>query len=434
MIEKTIKLLSHQYKFINSKTFKTVLIAGRGSGKSFVSLISAISHTLAGHNVIFVCPTYGLIKKSVSAEIINLLNDLGVKYKYNKSDLILNIYHHRTVNRIVFVSAENPERLRGLTGFSKLYIDEAAICCKDCLDLGVACLRGKGVYDPQVYMMSTPRGYGNWLSQEYDKPDVTKINAKTSDNKHNGEHFESILKETYSFSESFYRQEVLGEIVDSSSQGLYNDGDWRTFVGTCNTPNTSTRYVAGLDIAGSGDDSTVLTIRQGNTIVKIYKLNSKVNDQEQIINLVRLANTTYPIYAIRIDSTGIGSFIPGVLKNTFKKMIVIPCNFAEKSSRDAYANKRAEIHYELKKMIVEKGLHILPSAYDNFDRVKAEFFGVEIFLNNQRQLQLTPKDKFKANNKYSPDELDSICLSCFDDEHQVNMYNKAEEINRLMGV
>ena len=433
MVTREIKLLSHQYKFVKSESYKTILIAGRGSGKSFCSLVSAINNCLNGSNVIFICPTYGLIKKSVSNEIINLLNEFGVKYKYNKSDLILTIFHNKTYNRIVFVSAENPERLRGLTGFEKLYIDEAALCSKDCLDLGVACLRGKNVKNPQVYMMSTPRGYGNWLSQEYGKENVLRINAKTSDNYHNGDKFEDILKETYSFSESFYRQEVLGEIIDSSSQGLLTDNNWMSFI-DFNKSHLPTRYCAGLDIAGSGDDSTVLTIRNGNRIVKIYRINSKVNDMDNIINLIRLANSTYPLYAIRVDSTGIGSFVPAEINKKLKDLIVIPCNFAESSSKDAYANKRAEIHFEFKKMIEEKNLHILPSAYDNIDRVKAEFFGVEVFLNNSRKLQLTPKDKFKANNKYSPDEMDSICLSCFDDTNMANQIQLVKDLNILMGV
>ena len=95
MVTREIKLLSHQYKFVLSEAYKTILIAGRGSGKSFCSLVSAINNCLIGSNVIFICPTYGLIKKSVSTEIINLLNEFGLRYKYNKNHLLHAFHDHK---------------------------------------------------------------------------------------------------------------------------------------------------------------------------------------------------------------------------------------------------------------------------------------------------------------------------------------------------
>lgn len=311
------KLLNHQFHFVTSKAKNTVLIAGRGAGKSFAAAVLAVTSSLQGEEVIFVSPTYKTSLEVGVAAVIDFMNRCHIKGDFFKSAMKICIGK----GNILFMSAENPERLRGLSNKTKLIIDEAAICSKDVYDLGSACLRGESITNPQIYIITTPRGRGSWVTKIFEKPDTLALRAKTADNKFVGIGFVELLKEQYEGMDSFYRQEVLGEILDEGTNSLFSTAEWNFFNEI--KEQIGNQIIVGLDVAGDGNDFTALTVRIGNKIDKIVKTKTKTS--EDILNFVK---HNAPIFdKLFIDVTGFGYFAADKLIETYKDKVV-KVNFA----------------------------------------------------------------------------------------------------------
>jgi hypothetical protein len=85
-------------------------VAGFGSGKSeilhIISVLTIATHPWA--NVAIYAPTYDLIKLNNVPRIQVLLDNFGLKYKFNKADFIFDIEGH---GNIILRSMDNPGRI-----------------------------------------------------------------------------------------------------------------------------------------------------------------------------------------------------------------------------------------------------------------------------------------------------------------------------------
>lgn len=412
------KLLNHQFHFVTSNAKNTVLIAGRGAGKSFAAGVLATTSCLKGEEVIFVSPTYKTSLEVGVAAVMDFMNRCHIKGVFFKSAMKICIGK----GNILFMSAENPERLRGLSNKTKLIIDEAAICSKDVYDLGSACLRGESITNPQIYIITTPRGRGSWVTKIFEKPDTLALRAKTADNKFVGIGFVELLKEQYEGMDSFYRQEVLGEILDEGTNSLFSTAEWNFFNEI--KEQNGNQIIIGLDVAGDGNDFTALTVRRGNQIEKIVKTKTKTS--EDILNFVKLHA---PIFdKLFIDVTGFGYFAADKLIETYRDKIV-KVNFAASSVKNGYKNRRTEIHFDLKKRIAE-GL-FLGSGVDAATKkeIEYEFFAVDTYISGQGDFALIKKEDIKNKIGRSPDILDSLALASYDINEETKRNEDLRQLN-----
>lgn len=138
--------------------------------------------------------------------MLSLVATMGVGTSWNKSDLELRLLGDR---RIIFRSADNPDRLRGANvGF--LWLDEAALMDEDIWPTAIATLRhapGKAI------ATTTPRGK-NWLYTLWTSggEDYAVIESATTDNAYLPAHFVSTLRQ--SMTSEMYAQEVQGQFID----------------------------------------------------------------------------------------------------------------------------------------------------------------------------------------------------------------------------
>jgi phage terminase large subunit-like protein len=160
----------------------------------------------------------------------------------NKADLYADLTNG---SRVLFRSADKPDRLRGLN-LSWAWIDEAAQVSEETWDI----LLGRLRLDPgRAWITTTPKGR-NWIYDRFIEnadEDRDTIRARTTENPHLPDDFVESLRKQYT--ERFRRQEMEGEFIESQG-ALWSWQDiWRT-----DRPPQMDRVVIGVDPAGGGPD------------------------------------------------------------------------------------------------------------------------------------------------------------------------------------
>ena len=159
-----------------------------------------------GSTGLIVAPTYPMLKLGAMETILRLVAKAGIATSWNKSDMELRLLGDR---RIIFRSADNPDRLRGANA-GWLWLDEVAMMDRDIWPLSIATLREQ---PGRAWMSTTPRGK-DWVYELFagNHRDYATIRSKTTDNVFLDDTFVETLKE--SMTSEMYRQEVDGDFID----------------------------------------------------------------------------------------------------------------------------------------------------------------------------------------------------------------------------
>jgi phage terminase large subunit len=191
-----------------------------GSGKSHALayealLLSRLNPGLLG---LVGAPTYRMLQDSTQRTFFDVLETEGVAYNFYKQDHRLRFTSNGS--EIIFRTMENPERLRG-PNLAWFALDELTYTQEDAWTRLLGRLR-----HPQARRLCgcavwTPKGY-DWVYHrfiEQQTPDYRLTQASPRENVHLPEDFYNRLKDSYS--ELFYRQEVLGEYLDIFGGNAY---------------------------------------------------------------------------------------------------------------------------------------------------------------------------------------------------------------------
>lgn len=159
-----------------------------------------------GSTGLIVAPTYPMLRLGAMDTILRLVAQAGVVTDWNKSELELRLLGDR---RIIFRSADNPDRLRGANA-GWLWLDEVAMMNADIWPLSIATLREA---PGRAWMTTTPRGK-DWVHALFadDHPDYAVVRSSTSQNHFLPTDFVDTLK--HSMTSEMFRQEVEGEFID----------------------------------------------------------------------------------------------------------------------------------------------------------------------------------------------------------------------------
>ncbi len=119
------KLNKKQHEFLTSKSINTGFVAGLGSGKSYIATLKTIIKKLENPTltVAYYLPTFPLVRDIAFAKFPEMLSDMNLEYKLNKSDKEIVI---KDYGKIIFRSMDNPETIVGYEVFYSV-IDECDI-------------------------------------------------------------------------------------------------------------------------------------------------------------------------------------------------------------------------------------------------------------------------------------------------------------------
>jgi len=159
--------------------------------------------------------------------------------------------------------------------------------------------------------------------------------------------------------------------------------------------------VLGVDVAGEGDDASVIFPRQGMVAFKPQVLRN-VGGEVGAGQVARMWSD-WNVDACFIDNTGGWA---GVWRSTLKAMnrSPIPIGFAESASDRQYANRRAEMYFTMVNWIKDGGqLPDIPELVAELTQTTYTYKG--------DQLLLEPKKLIKAKIGRSPDRADGLALT-----------------------
>ncbi len=170
-------LFPHQAEFVKSRARFSAFIGGVRSGKTYSGTAKALSRAFLLPTVgAAVAPTVGMARDVLVPQYAELAANRIAKWTSSTGDMILD-----NGSKILFRSADNPERLMGLT-LDWFHLDEAAQLPRRVWEVLVNRTISTG---GPGFITTTPRGK-NWvwrLVEEWrDDPDASAFFAKTSDN------------------------------------------------------------------------------------------------------------------------------------------------------------------------------------------------------------------------------------------------------------
>lgn len=178
--------------------------------------------------------------------------------------------------------------------------------------------------------------------------------------------------------------------------------------------------VLGCDIARSGADSTIVSIRQGKNVLGFEKIN-EIETFQTSVAILKIAKK-YQAKYICIDSLGIGSGVFDTVRASFPKTYGVE-NSRRSNDPEKYFNLRAECFYRLR-LAFEMGSISLPS---DDSELKMQLSTIR-FSDEGGKIKIESKKEIKKRlGGESPDIADSLAISFYIDDLQ-DVAVKASEI------
>ena len=403
-----IELLPHQRRFLQSEKTFTILCGGRSCGKTFCASWLVVQWLLRGYDVLCTAQSYKTLERVLFKGVVEKIAELGITPECNKTKMEIRLNGHTAY----FYSAEksNIDNVRGLTNIKALVMDEAALASKEFLDVAMATLRGEGIGDPRIYMMSTPKGGKNFFSKiirETPPEDIEIIYARSRDNTTLSEKFFRSLEATYSG--TFARQELEGEILDSDTPDqLFSSQVIATMMNRTSPWSEHDIPVIGVDMARYGDDSTTAYLRRGRYVEKLFSITKC--DSFIVYEMLRQNLMSHNLKKNRcvFNFDGTGGFASGVVDLMRKAQYIVNelhFNSMTNVNSDYFANLRTMMYFNFSEAS-KRGLSI-----PNDEKVEMQLSCVRYFIDGGGKRRLYPKEQMKEILGYSPGDIDAIALT-----------------------
>lgn len=232
-----ISLLQAQYDFISDETSNPLaFIGGLGSGKTFGAACKAIALGIKnpGCTGLFIEPTYPMVRDIAVPAFEEVLEMMGLRYKWIASHYVLRVGGRNSGFKIVFRTGEKPKRIVGINA-AWVIIDEPGLMSEEVAKKARARLRGPKIRVKQLCLTGTPEGM-NWL---YDwlvrtpSPNTKVIYSSTDDNHFAGDGYADDM--TSRMSEQEAAQYRHGKFVTLSG-AVYHRFNRQDHVVACQNP------------------------------------------------------------------------------------------------------------------------------------------------------------------------------------------------------
>jgi phage terminase large subunit len=159
---------------------------------------------------------------------------------------------------------------------------------------------------------------------------------------------------------------------------------------------------AGIDVAGPGEDETVLCVRRGPRIVLLQAWTSADPRGDVVAALMPYKAE---LQKVNVDTVGIGYYLAQHLKDLGLPMAAI--NVGEKArDSDKYVNLKAELYWGLRLRAQSGDLSCLKD-----ERAIAQLAGIRYTHNSRGQVVIESKDDARKRGVKSPDRAEAVMLA-----------------------
>jgi len=405
-----IEALPHQKKVFESSAKLTSMSCAIGSGKTYTAALLTILELLQGKRVLLITVTYSMLRDVLIAQIIEILNQHSIPYKYNKSVQKVAIGKGELFTK----TNRSLETINGLTRIDTVIMDECRLLDEKAYTYSIS--RQRGIKNARVYLFGTGCSKNHWFAKKSMNPKACWITADIFSNaKHNGqEYIDNMLEEYADLPEEFKKREL---------HGLFTDGDDFTLF---DTVKTNAEWIpgeikGGLDIAGTGADYSCIAIFNGNKLICLEK--KKTMDYNVLTAWKNQLSQLHDCKIWNHDATGIG--------NLMAWQDSVPINFGAGAGA-RFANQRARIYFDLKEKLAN-GICFDSDKVKNIfnNEVYSELMCVELNKKETAKILLNKKEDIKKIIGRSPDLSDSMALAAIPAISAVNYNNlrRMQEIN-----
>ena len=397
-----LNLLPHQQKLLRSAAKKSLLLCGRGAGKSYILAAITLLTLLQGKNVMVGGQRYDTLHDTLYAEIKRMATDWGIYsfIEWREAPMQMRYNGHC----VFFATYESVDASRGYSNIQVLLMDELFLAPLHILSVWGPCMRGPEVDKPRIIGATTPRVDSGWnVLMASSDCDWEIIKATTRDNTFiTDEQYALILSGITT--DEMRRQELDGEILVGNGATSLIRLDEFPLVAATTLDDT---IVAGLDCGeGVERDATAFFARRGNTVLDMWKLNGI--DHEETVRRIVNFNHKHKIGKLNMDMA-FSDYEFNILKYEMPCEQIPFSRHPSEDNREKFANIRAEMMFNFAAQ-VKRGLCV--DGFDLTPELKRQACALSWRKDRQGRLLVTPKDDLRVLLKMSTDILDAAALTC----------------------
>jgi len=258
MLEMRVKVTRIFKELINAKEAIIVNVGGARSGKSYATMQYLIYKLLSEQDrfILVTRKTFPSLRVSVILPFLEMLNNLNIRYLYNKSEHLLAVNN----NLLLFSSLDNPEKIKS-TEFSYIWLEEANEFTYE--DYQLLKMRLSKPTNTKNQIILTLNPVECFISERVmvEEKDIRVIRSNYKDNPFLSEEYKRILEDLKNQNETLYKIYTLGEF--STPEGLVYDSFEIIY---SYEPNEKDKIIWGLDFGYN--DPTALVKLAVNTDTK----------------------------------------------------------------------------------------------------------------------------------------------------------------------
>jgi len=399
----TLRLSATQRAFVDDDHPFCLLVGGVGAGKSYAGAARAMVRRFGKQRPslgLVVSPTYRMLRDATWRTALDVWAPLIARVVGNEHRVEL-----ATGDEVIFRSADDPEHLRGPNA-GWAWLDEAALCHPGTWPIVIGRLRQHGVLG-ECWATTTPKGmnwvYDVWVTGATDQTAVHR--ATTAQNPFIAQAFVSTLRSQYSG--DFARQELEAEFIADLAGALI---EWRWLDEARSKPAAydpaAGPVVGGLDVAGPGEDLSVLVIRQGDGILDA--LGFRDADARGPVLAALRPWQHRGLERVNVDSAGIGHYAARSLEDAGLAVrdINVGAGPTTAEAKERFANLRAELFWSLRERFEDGEVAGLEDR-----TLLSQLAGLRYGHDPRGRVKIESKEDAVKRGMKSPDYADALCLA-----------------------
>lgn len=401
--EYALRLSSTQRAFVDDPRPFVLLVGGIGSGKSYAGAVRAMQRRFgagAPSLGLVVSPTYPMLRDATWRTALDVWAPLVSRVVASEMRVLL-----KTGDEVIFRSSDDPDRLRGPNA-SWAWIDEAALCHPETWPITIGRLRQHGALG-ECWATTTPKGmnwvYDVWVTHAND--DTAVHRCSTRSNPFVDAAFVDALSRQYDG--DFARQELEAEWVADQAGTLI---EWRHLEAARVRPAAYDPgrgpVTAGLDVAGPGEDESVLVVRQGAGILDLRCWGGP-DPRGDVLDALRTWRHR-GLASVAVDTAGLGHYFARHLEDAGIGVVDVNVGAAPTSdqAREQHANLKAELYWSLRQRFVDGDVAGL------VDRTMlAQLAGLRYQHDARGRVKIESKADAVKRGQKSPDRAEALMLA-----------------------
>ena len=399
-----IKLNPYQAEFLDSKKRFPGLIAGIGTGKTFMFLLKIWQFCEFYKNslALIVRKEFTDLKDSTMVDFEKYFN---VKVNARKD------YDFQNGSKIMFRHGAEMNVLKninltlfGIEQAEEFEDDKQFIFLRDRLRNQSAPIR-------QGIIIANANGhnwvYDLWVRNKGNNPNFHCITARTFDNEHNlPKDFTDDLRRMEVEAPNHYRQYILNDFeVTDADDMLFELQDLNGSMAIEVEDAPVSETVLGVDIARYGADKCVM-VQLDKRLGKIWEV-VKVDawNSDLMASTGRILDAIYRLKPdkVIVDGDGIGAGVVDRLREVGCKVIM----FRGGAKSEKAKNMRSEAYFTMQEMIKTGYLKIL-----NDENLIRELLTIRFSFTSKGERFIIPKEIMRKDNIKSPDFADALMMAC----------------------